>query len=437
VVEDARRAFVGDVQRERAAASVKLGLALALALAGCSSAPPCPTTLTKGPWVERVDDTHATVIWESSTNGCVEVTTRPEVAGTPGRVDERAAERVDRGAAMETHVVADWGPMFGLKQPDLAGTYYRNEVALSGLSPATCYQTRVRGSGQTPTTSGIQTGRFCTARPAGATFSFLAIGDTNPILGHTLPVLNHVLPRSPDFTLHLGDMQYYSSAAETYAYWFAAMAPLLRSGGLFPAIGNHENEDEPALLGAEFDDYYLRLFSPPSVDGQPLWYQWENGGVAFFSLDTEEALDAASPQVTWLASALEQAKARPGWRFSIVYFHRPLYTLGDATPLLDARQVLEPLFLQHGVPLVLQAHMHGYERFETPSGLTYVTCAGGGGIIGNPSMNVATYPADAPLRKVVSDHFHACLYNVAPGHLTSTVIDEAGATIDSFDKAVP
>jgi hypothetical protein len=37
----------------------------------------------------------------------------------------------------------------------------------------------------------------------------------------------------------------------------------------------------------------------------------------------------------------------------------------------------------------------------------------------------------------VSNHYHACLYTVGAGTLSSTVIDEAGATIDQFDKAVP
>jgi hypothetical protein len=81
--------------------------------------------------------------------------------------------------------------------------------------------------------------------------------------------------------------------------------------------------------------------------------------------------------------------------------------------------------------------MHGYERFEAPSGITWVTCAGGGGIIKNPSENVAVYPDDAALRVAVSDRYHACLYSVSAGKLSSKVVAEDGTVIDSFDKVVP
>ena len=44
---------------------------------------------------------------------------------------------------------------------------------------------------------------------------------------------------------------------------------------------------------------------------------------------------------------------------------------------------------------------------------------------------------DAPYRMAVSNHYHDCLYKVTPGQLSSTVIDEFGATIDQFQHPVP
>ena len=398
---------------------------MVLALAGCSATHPTASAVSKGPWVERVDDTHATILWESTTQGAVEAAVT---------VEGQKNERLIAGVPVETHVVASWGSNLGLKQPDLPGTYYRNEVAVDGLMPDTCYTWRVRSSGASSVQSGDQTGRFCTARPAGKDFTFHAIGDTNPILGHTLPTLMHTLAAKPDFTLHLGDMQYYSSVAETWVYWFGAMAPLLRAGALFPTVGNHENEND----GTEYDDYYGRLFVPASTDSTlSKWYSIESGGVWFFAIDTEESLDAGSEQNSWLGQALASAMAQPGFRFSVVFMHRPLYTLGDTAPELTSRHVLEPIFMATGVKLVLAGHMHGYERFEPPSGITYITCAGGGGTIGDPSANVAAYPDDAPYRLAVSDHYSACLYSVTAGQISSTVIDEFGATIDSWNKQVP
>jgi hypothetical protein len=399
-------------------------LACAWAASGCTPGHPCATTLTKGPWVQRVDGTHATILWESSANGCVEAAFAPESSAGVS-----AKEQVAVGASTETHVVSSWGINM-VKLPDYPGTYYRNEVALTGLQPSTCYDYRIVATGSL---SGDQPGRFCTARNPGEPISFLGVGDTDPILGHTLPTFKYTLPTKPDFTIHLGDMQYYSTASETWTYWFPAMAPFLRAGAMFPTVGNHENENN----SMEYDDYYGRLFVPASLDTTTKWYHYSTGGVWFFSIDTEESLDVGSDQTTWLENALADATKQPGFRFSIVYMHRPFYTLGDTSPQLAARQLLEPVFMATGVKLVVAGHMHGYERFETPSGITWVTCAGGGGVINDVSANVATYPMDAPYRMAVSNHYHDCLYKVTPGQLSSTVIDEFGATIDQFQHPVP
>jgi hypothetical protein len=389
---------------------------LLLLVAGCGAeSHPCASSVTKGPWVERVDDARATILWESSTRGCVE-------AGV--RVEGAAVERTAKGAAIETHVVGQYGEGF-LMQPDEPGTYWRNEVALTALQPATCYTYRVRGKSDL-------SGRFCTMRAPRASFSFLAIGDTNPILGHTVPTLMHAVADPIDFSLHLGDMQYYSSVAETWSYWFGVMRPLLAAGAIFPTIGNHEFETM-----TELDDYYLRLFAPASVEPTVHYYHFATGGVHFFATDSETlSLDDGSEQLTWLTGALAAAKASPGFRFSIVYFHRPIYTVGDKDPQLDNAARLEPIWKDAGVKLVLQAHMHGYERFEMPSGITFVTCAGGGGVIGDVNANVTAYPTLAARRVAASDHYHACRYSVGDT-LSSTVIDEFGAVIDSFEKAVP
>jgi Calcineurin-like phosphoesterase len=389
---------------------------LTLFLVACNAAVihPCASSVTKGPWVERVDETHATILWESADKGCVEA-----------EVDKRVVV----GTAVETHVVGSFGA--GLPKPDEPGTYYRNEVALDGLTGCPSY--RVRASGTKAQAAGDLDGRFCTARSPGADFTFLATADTDPILGHTVPTMMKVLPENPDFIVHGGDVQYYSAIAETWAYWFGAMAPLLRQGAFYPAVGNHESESP-----TEFDDYYDRLFAKATTELTEPWFHFSSGGVHFFALDTENSsLDAGSEQVTWLQNSLAAAQASPGFRFSVVYYHRPLYTVGDSSPQLNARMVLEPIFLGGGVALVIQGHMHGYERFEVPNGLTYVTCAGGGAVIDNVNQNVSVYPADAALRVASSDRYHMCLFYVSAGKLSSKVVAEDGSVLDQFEKPVP
>jgi hypothetical protein len=390
---------------------------------GCDAGPCRQPALDKGPWVMRTDDSHASIFWETQAQpSCVAAGLTAEAGG---------AETIVAGAADATTVQSSYGEGM-VAMPDLAGTYYLSRVDASGLAPGACYAYRVRQDGASDAT-----GRFCTTRPVDQPIKVLAIGDTDPILGHTAGVLKATLPEKPDFTIHMGDINYYSST-ETWAYWFGAMAPMLRAGAFFPAVGNHENETmyEPT----DFADYYDRLFHQPSLDGTPAWYRFESGGVWFHTVDTEQPYDSASPQYAWLVDSLMRAAAQPGFRFSVVFMHRNLYTLGDASPNVDVRMALAPIFEANKVRLVLSGHMHGYERFEVGD-ITYVTTAGGGGTINDVNGNVANYPMDVPLRVAVAAKYHATIFDVTPmGSATllhGRAIDEFGQTFDDFMHVIP
>jgi hypothetical protein len=152
----------------------------------------------------------------------------------------------------------------------------------------------------------------------------------------------------------------------------------------------------------------------------------------------------------WLAGSLQRAAASPGFRFSVVFMHRNLYTLGDSAPQVDMRPVLTPLFEANKVRLVLSGHMHGYERFEVGD-ITYVTTAGGGGSIGDVNMNVPNYPDDVQYRKAASPAYHALLIDVTPAGSSTTVHMKAvgcpkdacnqpsdyGGTIDESTRTIP
>lgn len=394
-------------------------LALALLLAACSAPPeppkpPCQgAAVTKGPWSLRATETTASVFWESREPGCVELGLLREDAAPETR------EQVVAGTATETNVTLAYGAELGFSPADVAGKFSVNEVKLTGLTPGTCYRYRLEGV--------KQPGRFCTARPAGQAVRFLALGDSASRWGD-LGRLEASMPKDPDFVVHLGDIQYYASILETWQSWFRDAAPLLRAGAFFPCVGNHESE-----LAGEFDDYYLRLFPSPGT-GTPRWYRFSSGGVAFFSLDTESSLLAGSEQLTWFAQELAAAKQEPGWRTSVVYFHKPIYTLSSHAPLVDVRAALEGLFATHGVKLVLSGHNHVYERFEV-SGITYITSGGGGAPLYDPDANVIHYANEEMLRaKSLAEHH---LLEVTIGErLKVRALDESGAELDVLDRAL-
>ncbi len=385
--------------------------------AGAGGAPTsiaCPASgVFHGPWSMRFTDTTAVVRWDACKPSDVAVTVTPERGGA-----SQTATGTQTAATVTTH-----HEIFDVI-PDLPGTYYTSEVAITGLTPGECYRYAV-------VADPAREGRFCTSKPSAAPFTFMAIGDTNPAIAPTEELLQHVLMRQPDFVVHLGDIQYYSSVLDSWSQWFISMQPMLSGGAFMPSIGNHESENE-----TEYADYYDRLFAGAGFDGTRKYYRYQSGGFWFFSLDTEMDLSPNSEQGIWLAQMLEDAAQKPGFRGSIRSMHRPVITVGDAGSDPGLRSLLEPLFEEHGVRLVLAGHMHGYERFVSGA-VTYITSGGGGGLIGDVNENVATRPEEAALRQAVSDQFHAVVVDVGASAIQGVAIDASGSEVDAFSISLP
>ena len=380
--------------------------------------PPCPPSgIAKGPWAIGMTRTGVVVRWEACRAGA-----------TPGlayRLEGGGAD-VSVATAERAFVLAErhTAPLGPERSPDdVPGTVYMHDAAISGLTPGTCYRYELAADRTVA-------GRFCTAQPDGGKVHFLAIGDTNPLLGDaTAKVLAKVVPMGADFIVHGGDIQYYESLLETWAGWFPSMAPLLRLATIQPALGNHEHETPD-----ELDDYSLRYFGHPSFGGESMWYRYESGGVWFHVLDTEQPIEPGTVQGAWLTAGLAEVAALPGFRTSILVMHRPLVTCGDNAQNDGARRAYASTLVQYKVPFVIQAHIHGYERFEI-DGITYVTTGGGGGRIGNMDANISR--AECGMRKVSGGFFHAMDVVIEGKTLRAKVIDEDGAVRDSFTVALP
>lgn len=370
--------------------------------------PICPPSgVSKGPWTVGTTRTSVHVRWEAcarASSGDVVVEGKPMPSTTT-----------------EVTLTQDYvAPFNKSAPPDRAGTYFMHDATIEGLVPGTCYRYALAADG-------TRGGRFCTAQADGGRVHFLAIADTNPLLGSaTARVLEHVLPLGPDFTVHAGDIQYYDSGLETWAAWFPVMQPLLSQGAITAAIGNHESEKEEELA-----KYALRFFGEP---GQRTFHETESGGVHFFALDTEASIAPESEQGAWLVARLAEVSRAPGYRTSIVFLHKPLVTCGDTGQDDAARNRYAPVFVQNKVRLVVQGHMHGYERFDL-DGITYVTTGGGGGALGKVDQNVSR--AECASRKASGAFFHGLDVTVEGGEITGRAVDDLGAVRDSFTVAVP
>jgi len=374
------------------------------------------SAVTKGPWVLAVDDSHATIRWETCR------------AGTSGDVDiapegNPSAAWVAHSIESETDLTTSHQAPLNLQAtPDYAGAWFMHEAKLVGIQPNTCYAYSLAGDPS-------RAGRFCTQRPSGAPIRIFAVGDTNVGLGPTMSnLLTYILPMKPELTLHVGDIEYYDSGFDTWQLWAEVMRPLLARGAFFPAIGNHESETPD-----EYQTYTLRFFHGAGFGGTDEFYEFETAGVHFFILDTQDSTDGNSPQAVWFSQQILLAEQKPGYRFSVVFFHKPFVTCGDTGDDPTARAYFEPLFLAHKVPLVLQGHMHGYERFDFGN-ITYVTTGGGGGGLGNVDENTGRSYCD---KRVASGRFFNGTIIDIDKTLKGTVIDDSGATKDTFELTLP
>ncbi len=121
----------------------------------------------------------------------------------------------------------------------------------------------------------------------------------------------------------------------------------------YAALGNH---DDAALQ---------RNYKPFNMNGERFYSFRPQNGVRFFALDSNY-VDKA--QLEWLDKEL--AASGSGWK--IMFFHHPLYSSGETHGSAEQqRALLEPLFLKHGVNVVLSGHEHFYERIKPQKGIAY------------------------------------------------------------------
>jgi len=129
--------------------------------------------------------------------------------------------------------------------------------------------------------------------------------------------------------------------------------PLIDAGVKFYAsLGNHDDDGQTQY----------KLFN---MNGSKYYSFKPKNGVRFFALDSNYVDDK---QLDWLGKEL----AASGSDWKIAFFHHPLYSSGETHGSADVqRELLEPLFVKHGVDVVITGHEHFYERIKPQKGVTY------------------------------------------------------------------
>ena len=211
-----------------------------------------------------------------------------------------------------------------------------------------------------------------------------------------------------DFVLMLGDNIYGGSTPTDFQRKFELPYKPLLDGGVkfYASLGNHDNPNE-------------RFYAPFNMGGKR-YYNFKNGNVQFFALDS----DYVDPeQLTWIEEALKTASEN-AWK--ICFFHHPLYSNGKFHGSdLDLRQRLEPIFLKYGVDVVLSGHDHVYERLKPQNGINYFVMGSSGQLrAGNLRAS------DATAKGFDSDQTFM-IVEVSGDELYFQTVSRAGRTVDT------
>jgi len=210
-----------------------------------------------------------------------------------------------------------------------------------------------------------------------------------------------------EFVLMMGDNLYGGDSAKDYDKKFEHVYKVLLDGKLkfYATLGNH-------------DDANQRMYDHFNMNGKE-YYSFKKGNAAFFSLNSNY-MD--KKQVDWLEDELSRSNAE--WK--ICFFHHPPYSSGvKHGPDEQLREVVEPIFIKHGVDVVFSGHEHFYERLKPQKGISYFISGAGGklraGGVGRSPLSAKSFDEDMSFM----------LIEIIDDKMYFEVISRTGKTVDS------
>lgn len=365
---------------------------------GETSAPvrgPATRRFRVAPYLQRVSDHAATIIWysESANAGSVRIGDAPPVNSGPPRVAcELAYHPGER-----RHADANGPPP------------YRHEFHLTGLEPGSTYDVAVAQDGDMAIVS------VRTPEPSRVRFVVYADSETEPessgadvvwpttdgtntdrryLIDQTTGYaanLESIAKSDPDFVAIAGDLVESGGEQRDWDEFWRHNAALAASAPIVPALGNHEYYGGPGEFGGyggEASRRALRKYT--SFFDRPPYYSFNHGPIALIVLDLNNgkpersATDtnwflndmapewrAGSEQREWLLRVL--ADAQRDKAFTFVMFHAAPYSsgihgkppgVGDGQNFSSGLPIREltPLFMQFGVDAVFSGHDEMYEH---------------------------------------------------------------------------
>jgi predicted phosphodiesterase len=240
---------------------------------------------------------------------------------------------------------------------------------------------------------------------------FVVIGDTGTGTHQQLELAQVMLRYHQvfpfEFVLMMGDNMYGGEKAVDYKQKFENIyRPLLdQKVKFYAALGNHDESNQ------RFYEYF-------NMEGQE-YYHFKKGNVSFYSLNSNY-MD--KKQVDWLKEKL--ATDTTTWK--IAYFHHPPYSSGGAHGSdTKLREIVEPIFVKHGVSVVFAGHEHFYERIKPQKGIYYFISGSGG------KLRQGDVKEGSPLTEKAYDRdMSFMLIEINDKQMHFQVISRKGETVD-------
>jgi hypothetical protein len=241
---------------------------------------------------------------------------------------------------------------------------------------------------------------------------FVVIGDTGTGTHQQLELAQVMLRYHQvfpfEFVLMMGDNMYGGEKAVDYKQKFENIyRPLLdQKVKFYAALGNHDESNQ------RFYEYF-------NMEGQE-YYHFKKGNVSFYSLNSNY-MD--KKQVDWLNEKL--ATDTTTWK--IAYFHHPPYSSGGAHGSdTKLREIVEPIFVKHGVSVVFAGHEHFYERIKPQKGIYYFISGSGG------KLRQGDVKEGSPLTEKAYDRdMSFMLLEINDKQMYFQVISRTGETVDA------
>lgn len=193
-------------------------------------------------------------------------------------------------------------------------------------------------------------------------------------------LVDQIAREKPDAIFMTGDLPFNGDDPADWEIYKKESAPWQEEHlRVYPTLGNHD------VRGGWFAGVHNFNATFPELKGY-LYYSVLIGNVYLITLDSTESYGDGSPQRAWLGSQLEHLPKSVNFVFFLS--HMPLYAdlqsqvmASLPTPSeLSLREYILSLAPQVDAKMVvLNGHIHNYERFESGK-VTYLVSGGGGAI---------------------------------------------------------